>query len=282
MSTLTRLSPVGPITFRRRALEPPTALRVGPDDEILFGVRAIPVVTISFRARIQRPDGRIVIYESTHVVTTETDFTQRFRLGDGFLLSCAISTTTPALASGACFAWVHMISSSAPDTTVSRVLIEDYITTAHAGGWPESDIHEPGSGNGLLSTVSPNPPGAGSEIAIGNLPVRRMQIRHMAAQFATDATVANRLVSFVVAVGGDILFIVRAGSVQTASQTVIYVLTPGAGDYVTRADVAHLPIPPRLFLGTAHVLISSTNGIQPGDVWGPIRLSAEFWVIPDL
>ncbi len=282
MSSITRLSPTGPVTFKRRALEPATESYVTSDDVILFGVRSSETPTVTFRARVQKPDGTIAIFEHTQIIESESDTTVRFRLLDGFLLGAAISTSSTTLLSGECYVWAHMISAGGTDETVARALIGGYLIAGMAIGWPDTPILAPGTGPGFAGTIPAANPGAGAEMSFNNTTDRRVRLIAFRAEFTTDATVSNRRPGMQLRSATGVAYRVPTSTVQTASLTRGYSsCASGAGQAAIGTEIL-LPFPVDVLLPAGFFLETSTDNLQEGDVWNEGFVFAEMWVLPTI
>lgn len=282
MSSIVRLSPVGPVTFKRRALEPATDAYVTGDDVILFGVRSSQAPTVTFRARVQKPDGTIVIFEQTQVIASETDTTIRFRMLTGFLLGAAISTSSTTLLSGECYVWAHMISAGGADVTVARALIGGYLVAGLALGWPDTPILAPGTGPGFFGSVPITNVSAGVEFSFDNTTDRRLRFIALVATLVTDATVISRRVLWRLLDGSDILFFAASPNVQNAGENRQYSISAGGGEATLIGAHFLLALPVNTYLPAGMFLSTNTISQQAGDQWSDGFVYAEMWVLPTI
>lgn len=280
MSSIIRLTPAGPVSFKRRSLEPATEFYVTADDVIRFGVRCSTTPTVTFRARIQQPDGTVAVFERTQVVADETDHIVEFRLIEGFLLGASISTAGTLLFTGQCYAWANLISVGAGDLVPSRALLGGYIERGFALGWPETPIQPPASGPGFVERFDVANPAAGAEVSFENPFNRRARFIGCFASLTTDGTTADRRVGWQVRDIGANMYLVRCVDVQAASLEIRYTFAVAAGDGAIHGNAALLPAPSISRLDTFTTIGSSTQNLQAGDQWENFRLMIEWWVIP--
>jgi hypothetical protein len=202
-------------------------------------------------------------------------------LAEGYLLSVAItSANATVFAQTYVGAYIGRGSPSGGSPVPAQLLIADYPTNVIPVGWPGVPLRQTASSQGLISSVIPSNPSAGSGYTYTTTAGLRTRIHSVNFLFTTSSTAANR----VVYVGindnnGYQVAVSNSNYVQGASLAYQYSFFIGGIPLAPTTNNTQAIAPmPQVDLGSVWTLNINVNNMQAADTLTNIRLALETWV----
>jgi hypothetical protein len=262
-------------------VQPPTALYIQPEDSFTLTISQPTFAGANAYAvflRWLRPDGEIVTIKKPFSITgVFTTF--QFTLGEGFLLSAAITQPSVNIPEPGAVFFTLTIQRDLPEAGTSHaVLISDYLTNTHIPSWPFGRQIFPQEGPGRLRTIVGTVPAAGAEISEVVPVMTRWLLVAFRATLTTSAVANNRNIAFTIDDGSNVFFRSEGNDVITASSNgqVTLCNTGYVNPQILRASGV-APYSPML-LAAGYRIRTSTNLLDVGDFYSaPIYLVQE-WV----
>src|SRR5216684_6744262 len=272
------------ISFLTQNVPPPSPLYVAQGEAL----RVIVLPTLGFFggigfARLLKPDGTIQPYQINISVPSPVPASVQFDvpLSEGFLLDVAVGIFTGAeIKRGQMFVIIGIIRGSGANALWAQTLVQDYVSTQQAIGWPGSATRSTLDGAGFLHIVSSTIPAAGADASMAVPTGIRRRVYSVNALLTTSAAVANRSAELDLSSGGISWWRLGPSAVQAASLTKRYVFAPGAPLAADAAGVQVQPLPNPLFMSALDVMATATAGLQAGDQWTALQAHVEDWIEP--
>lgn len=189
-------------------------------------------------------------------------------------LSVAVKVAATDVKRGECFVRISLRI----EGQVIAILSAGYVSSTNGLNHPNGRIEGSTEGPGLIRTITGTNPAAGVEISETVPTGARWKLKTIRAPFATDATVANRVVLCILTDGTNIISETTPNYLQTASRLINYtfglilqVTAAGGNNY----NIAPLPV---MKLGAGYKITTSVLNLQAGDNWGAPQLVVEEWI----
>ena len=266
--------------FAHRDLNPESSTYVTVEDRVRVLIStSVAAVEVDVAMRIQLPDGQIIpILKQFFPTSARAVNIFEFDLCEGFLLSMNVTTPTAAVRRGGCFADIALIRSTGTNAISYRSLMDGYVITNQAFGWPDDSDYAGVEGPGLIRSVQVANPGAGADWST-TVPVgARWELLALNAQFATSAAVAARVPQIQLADNvPNVLFNGASSTSQAASLTYQYSAAEG-GTPLVNAPAAMVELPHNALLLQGWTIRSVTTAIQGADQWSNIWLMVQEWL----
>lgn len=271
-----------PTPFDRQhvAGAPSSALYVTGEDHLrVTSFNAGGATVLAVEGRFVDLAGEVRPLAERHVpLTSRGAFSTLHTLAEGYLSHVMVRDTSDSIVIGQCFVVVELVRGRLGAVQPIACLLQGYVSSTMRLAWPGSSLTESAAGPGFIRNHVGANPAAGVEI-VEAVPVNaRWRILSFFATLVTDATVANRTVTFIVDDGANTLWRIAASAAQTASQTRNYEASAsgGAGDL---SDITfRMPVPFPLLLGAGFRVRTSTAGIVAGDDWASPVILVEEWI----
>lgn len=269
------------VSFLRRAVQPPSALYVAIQDQLVINwmsSASAEVITVTYR--LLRFDGKVILGRVVSQIgaTTYTVQTKTEPLAEGFLLSMTVQAKQ-AKTRGQTFVRLLLNNSGPAGGISTQLIMSDYITTATAGAFPNGRAVSPleGPGNPIVHSITN--PGAGAGGVIAPATNQRWSLKALRFRLTTDATVANRQMQLQINVGGSVVYLAMADKVQAASLTFDYVCAQCTQFINPSATVSTITIPPNLILSAVGADSINLNTIagSGGDAQVGFGFAVEEW-----
>jgi hypothetical protein len=238
-------------------------------------------VTLAIEGRAFLAEHGLRAFAERHVPTTDrTSTSTSFAIGEGWLLDVQIRASSGTPRRGQCLAILELVRGGEGGAVQPlTVLVHGYITDTQRRAWPGSPREFSTEGPGVIQSITGTDPAAGVEIS-ETVPTNA-RWRFLAARFVlvTNATVANRSVTWNADDGAALFYTGASHDVQAASQTLTYCAGPGF--VAARAPAAlnvEIPVPVHLVLAGGFRLRTVTGNLQAGDNYGAPQLLVEEWI----
>lgn len=270
------------INLAKVGVQPATDRWVDSNDRLYVGIwnsAASPVVIL--KGLILHKNGSKSEINHRMVPTTDrirTDF--YFPLNSGYL---QYLTIFPDMTTFRGQTFVQVAISRAPDQLQNRnaLMIQNYLQTDNALGWPGSRIQDSVEGPGFLRVISGTNPAAGVEVSETVPTNARWRLISIFNPFVTDATAADRrpemqLIDDV----ASAYWISREHDAHTASTNIRY---HWAKDYEYFAAASATGIRmhdtlPESILSENDSFATTTRNFQAGDDWTAPVYFVEEWI----
>lgn len=268
------------VHFKTHDVDPPSPLYVRQEDGLgVIIINSDPACTfVRVRFRLLRASDGVVIATQQDLPITSNSIANNFQLSlvEGYLLSiqCLGQVNTKR---GRCFVAVNL-SAQQSGTPASFLLISDYLSILHQATWPGGEFIAAVESNGWSQSLQVGNPAAGADWSVSVPTNQRWRIESLVATLVTAVAVANRVPTFIIDDGVNILFQVDAIAAEVASTTKVYALAAGQTAATGAGNTISLPLPGPQFLTTGWRVRSSTAAIQAADQWSGISLNVETWV----
>jgi len=236
------------------------------------------VSSFTVRGRLLRAsDGKVIQFETTALIGSASIPTGVVvRMVEGYLLGVqVVPNTNPRR--GRFYASVSL-SFDSPTTPSIQNLIADYFSFTHAPTWPGGEYISPVESAGWSQSLQVGNPAAGADWSTTVPTHQRWRLQSIVATLVTAVAVANRIPTFIIDDGVNILWQVDAIVAEVASTTKVYALAPGQTAAAGAGNTVSLPLPGPQFLTPGWRVRASTAAIQAADQWSAISLNIETWV----
>jgi hypothetical protein len=264
------------VTFNLEDVEPPSVLYVTIDDQLQVTLAGLSTAAVTLEVRILLANGSITVQEEQITApNSRTPANRAFRLPEGYILSATLAAMTPGIPRGTLFGMLSLVRSQSPAPTYTYALASGYLGLLSPVWWPGPRIEQPGTGGGVLNTVSVPNPAAGTDWSYTPPAGVRQRVQSIQATLTTSAAVANRTVVIHITQGGNVLYSAADPTPQTASTTVTYTFAPGLPAQGATGNVVVTPLPAGLVINSTFTISVSTIGLQAGDQWSAINISTE-------
>src|SRR5215469_10074295 len=218
------------VQFLTTGVTPPSDLYIGPDDSIrveLYAQNAGILIHVKMRFVSAAGD---MMYEDEQLTTVALPATasQDYRMGEGFLLSVALSADSAINARGRVFASVSYIRAfGSSSSSYMHTLVQGYVAATQRVSWPVIQTDWAVNGQGLIAVRSFGPQPAGSNFTFTTGNQVRTRLMSIVCIFTTSATVANRYVYFVATSGTLQIAHAASSNGQAAGISQTYSCAPG-------------------------------------------------------
>lgn len=199
-------------------------------------------------------------------------------MGEGWLQSLTLIASGGSPVVGSTFVRVDVVRGGGASSTVLATLVQGFVTSGSRLAWPGSPLGNPIDGPGRLRTVQGSNPAAGAEF-IETVPTgARWQVLTVRAALVTDATVANRVVTFMFDDGTIDHWRTATAANQTASSSTTYIYGLGATSVNQQGIIVMSAPASPLVLPAGYRIRSNTSNLQAGDDWGAPILMIQEWL----
>ncbi len=277
------ISAGGPqITFQTTAIPPPTAVYIGPDENLIVQAWNSSAGTqIRTAGRFLRPDGVITPFDKIFTPTSDRTLNNSFlRLGEGFLLGIIVGISGTAPQRGQTFARVIIAHGGEGVSIDNEYLAQGYVTTGGTVTWPQGTISSPLEGPGAIRSIVGTDPAAGAEISETVPTNARWRLIAFTSTLVNSAAVANRRLRLVHDDGANIYcnafstLLLPAGSTTTVTWGDSYPLVENTDQQITA------PLPAQDMLRAGSRIRTITTNFQAGDNWAAPIYLVEEWIEP--
>jgi hypothetical protein len=208
-------------------------------------------------------------------------------LGEGAVVNLAVRYVPFLISAAATYVTVELIRGTNTATaTVIAQLLGGYVTNGRSLTWPGSPIDPWTVGSGIQRRIDLTPAGAGLEASHHIAPCRAFRLIALSGTFIAGGAAGTRFPTFRLGVYGF-------PGLEYARLPLLVTIGPGASAELNWADGYgsqmlavspryYGPVPQGLILPPDSVVESQTVGITAGDVWSPVYLYGEEYVIPSL
>jgi hypothetical protein len=255
----------------------------GTDNMRLSVANSLAGVVVALDGRFLDDAGVITAFHHTFTPTADRMVTSKvLALGKGFVLNLTCYASEGAPRIGQTFVKLDVIRGFSGATIALGTMLQGYITTKQALGWPGSPITSSLDGGGYGRAFVGSDPGPGTQI-VETVPAgARWEVFSFAAELATSGTVITRQPHLLIDNGGKVCFrSPNPGTIGGAAVLRFYwaVDTPLATVIDATAPLAGIGTLPELLAGY-RVTTAITNG-QPGDNWGEPYMMIREWLEVD-
>lgn len=270
------------VRFKCHQVQPPAYDYITADTYLQINVyptTAENPVTIS--AKLLLPEGRITTQQWTVIPQVGPNINQFIEpMQEGFLLSLTATIASEStVLRGDTYVQVGLQYSADPSTPLFRVILQGYVTTTCALGYPDGSLEESVSGKGMIQTVVSGTPLPGNDFEYNFPTALRGRIISALATLNTSATVGDRQVNLAIftsslpAFGGGSSTTIPASTTANFSFCAIPL---GNAPLVNGFIIS--PIPPDIPLLPGGKVYSVTTNLDSGDQWSPVIVTLETWV----
>ena len=277
-SPITSRAPV--VEFTNRFVQPPSNLYVFRDDKLFLRSHSpFPSLGLFLRARLLTPAGEIVTLEYGHTTSSpsRTPLLTTHDIPEGFLVGVTVHTADTIFTRGDVYVVCGITRGGDAPGAITQILAADYIEGVKGPAWPVGPIRSSVEGPGLLAGVEQADSVAGAEFEI-TIPVRS-RVRLISAFFTlvTDATAADRRVTFEYLAGGFVVLTALAQTTQPASTTRFYPLAHWGAPGFAVDDRITVNWPDHVIMSGGDTFRTFTFNMQAGDNYGaPLWLQEEW------
>jgi hypothetical protein len=275
--------PSSAVQFAFQGLQPPSALYVNVDDQLIISAassQSAEIVTVNVRLLL--PNGRLEDMQFfVKPANTRAVLKTSFPLAEGFILSMSAAAAV-AVTRGQTFARVALQRAAGGAGQPAYCLMADYVTTQAVPGFPNGRILSPSEGPGNCYNFIGSVPVAGNESTV-ILPLNvRWRIRAAQAKLTTSATAGNRLVHVNISGVTSVFWTAGALVSQAASLGYTYDFA-GITPYTPNDPLYNVvPIPADCVVTQNSALnwtfATFTGGILAGDQWTALNILVEEWL----
>lgn len=280
MSALAPFTTPSLVTYESHGIQPPSPLHIKTDDDILVKIFA-PTIGLPFSVNVEfrllTPEGEIKPSRTVILVNAST-VTQRFNLGECFILSAGASLANSTAKRGQVFLQCFVVRNITADVLTLWTLLSEYLTTNFRPSWPNGQIATPQEGFGNLRSITGTVPGVGNDISETVPTGVRWKLIALSGILTTSATVANRNVSCQLDDGVNTYFTSPSYFSETANSTFGYTLQQLSNSATITGGNIPLQIPPEIVLSAGHRIRTRTQGLQAGDQFSAPQYLVEEWV----
>jgi len=241
----------------------------GEDNLRVTSWNAAPGVLISVDGRALNAAGNVVASRWTHAPNTNrsaqsTDIT----LSGTTILNLTVYASVGAPAIGQTFVKVELIRGTGIAAIVLGTILQGYITSAQALGWPGSPLQTSVDSGGYYRTINGTTPSAGAEVSEVVPTGARWHLLSFAATLQASGVAGTRQPALVLAPTGLAIIVAPQVNKATAGQQGTFNWAPGLpfeSQLSLGLNVGGLPLDVALLAGGS--CGTSTSGLQVGDQW---------------
>lgn len=238
-------------------------------------------VTLKVIARIMTFQGQITYNEFDHIPNTDRSQKQTTApLVEGWLVSIQTYASAGTPRRGQCFVRVELVQGDTGALVSVTTLLQNYVESKHAINWPGSPLVSSVDGPGCLRSITGTDPAAGVEISETVPAGARWRPISIASLFTTSATVATRVIAWVIDDGANNVLATLDVQSQVASQAVTHSLAALGNALGASAVVGTACLPALMTLPAGARIRTSTVLIQAGDNWNAPQMLVEEWIEP--
>ena len=252
----------------------------GEDSLRILSANSVAGVTLKIQARFVDSFGKIQANSWDHTPNADRSIAAtEFEMGVGALLNLTVFAGSGAPMIGQTFVIVQLIRGSGVAAIVLGTLLQGYVTTQQAIGWPGSPIVSSTDGEPAIRTILGTAPAAGVEISETVPTGARWRLISLTARLQTAIGGANRIPYLFFSTGvGTFGVYPQVGSTpannvayQTWGAGVPAVVAPGFDDTSTGIPETHV-------LPAGSSVRTVTNNIQAGDQYTAPAYSVQEWL----
>lgn len=261
-------------------MSPANAIYFSEDDRLELGHRSSSnSINITVDGRFVDRNGEVHYFQEVFTSVSSVAFTlTRWKLGEGFLLSLRVSTTSTTLRRGNIYARVRVRRGADTAGPIVQTLLQGYLTSDTDLVWPEGRHEHAFAGHGLLRSITGTDPAAGVEIS-ETVPTGRVwRLVSMRFALVADATVINRIPVVTLDDGTNVFFASQSSNALTASLSRNYTASAQGGKVTNETTEDAILLPPDLYLFQGWRIRTATTGLQAGDNYGAPQLMVEEWL----
>lgn len=264
-----------------KQVQPPSPLYLQPEDSLTI-LLSSPIGqsygNLALNLRFLRPDGEITLTRKL-IPGAGITGSLNFTLGEGFLLSATLVSGAAGPTDPSIIFATLLVQRDLPETAFFPwVLFSDTVTTTHFPSWPygrNSQSHEVAP---RIRSVTGSTPAAGAEIS-ETVPTNvRWKILVFHGRLTTSVAVANRIPTFTIDDGANILFRSPNSSTQAASLAQQYSASPGLNFLNDGNLLTIIPFPNEVFLATGFRIRTQTFSLQAADQWDQVQYLVQEWI----
>lgn len=240
----------------------------GEDNLRIVSVNSLAGVRLVIQGRRLSETGTVEAFSFVHTpASNRTAAASVFGLGRGALLNVVVyaDAGTPVL--GQTFVILQIIRGLSGPVVVLGVLLQGYVTSTQALGWPGSPIQHSYEGQGALRTIVGTTPAAGAEISETVPTGARWQLLSLATQFTASIVGSSREFALrLINGGGAVHFTSATGFSLQATQVAQLSYAQGSPAIAGSANfvyLANLPTDSKLLAGAS--IQTVTAGMKAGD-----------------
>jgi hypothetical protein len=207
--------------------------------------------------------------------------TTEFALSGTTLLNVTVFVQSGGTPYGQTFVKLDLIRGLGAGALVLGTILQGYITTTQARGWPGSPIESSLDGGGYSSIIFPGGVPVGGNVVITVPTGARWVIQQAIATLVTDAVVGNRNVQLAIVQLGKLKGLSVCKDFQPASTSVLYAFGDNLLDIIRADGGAHcLPWVSEIYaVAGDNVLIQGIN-LDANDGFANPALTVREWLEP--
>jgi hypothetical protein len=158
---------------------------------------------------------------------------------------------------------------------------QGYVYNGGNNGWPGTPAKEITDGPGVIRSITGGAPAAGAQI-LETMPANtRRVLLSLRAVLVTSAAVANRVASFKITDGANILYTIGNNGNQLAATSFTYHMAPGSQFYNDTQGNIVFPFPTLVELKAGFRIQSLVTGMDVADQWGAPQYEVLEWGLWD-
>ena len=269
------------VQFLTTGVTPPSDLYIAPDDSIRIELFSeTPGILIHVKIRFVSALGDMM-YEEEQLFTTTLPATasQDYRLGEGFLLSVALSADLNNNARGRVFASVSYIRAfGSAQSSYMLTLVQGYVAGLQRVSWPVIQTDWSTNGMGLIDFRSFGSQAVGQPWSFTTANQVRTRLMSCVVVLQTSATVGNRNAYLLAQLGGINYVNPSSPTAQVASTSGVYTFAPGFQTMTGATPLQTVQWPIDLLLPGGTMLQFSAFGLQATDQITSAALATEEWM----
>lgn len=253
----------------------------GEDNLRVTSYNSAPGVSLKINGRLLDTAGRANADSWDHTPNTDrsaksTDLT----LSGSTLLNLTVFSAAGTPLQGQTYVIVSLIRGIGAGAIVLGTIVQGYVTSNQALGFPGSALQQSTEGSGSVRTIVATVPAAGAEVAETVPAGARWELLLFSARFAPQVTVGiNRMPMLYAQLGGQNLFFVPIARTVDAPNVLSCNWSSGLGLQANTLSVftaTGLPVSIPLLAGT--VLATLTDGMQPADTYTSANYTVREWL----
>lgn len=247
----------------------------GEDNLRVVSYNAAPQVHLKINARLIDPNGKAVASSWDHSPNTDrSPKTSDLTLSGSTLLNVTVFASNGAPLIGQTFVIVQLVRGLGAAAIVLGTVLQGYVTSAQAIGWPGSPILSSTDVTPALRTFAVTPLTPGADWALTIPPGARWDVVALYTRFIADATLGARTVFLQlqdVNVGNLAFLPFPATIAPSADVTISFGRNLPKDSSLAAAQVG--PLPDQLSLVFGQSIGTHTVGLGAGDVWNTVNIT---------
>lgn len=269
-----------PFAGGRLVAAPYQFVTTGEENLRVLSANSMPSLRLKIQGLRLSERGENVPFVYDHVSSSDRSVAKtEHALGFGALLHLTVFAVGGSPPIGQTFVIVQVIRGIGVAATVLGTLLQGYVTSTQALGWPGSPIMNSTEGEPFIRVLSGTQPAAGADFSETCPTGARWELQRVFANYTASAVAGTRLVQFRLVQGGVVVALLASARDVIISESANFMWAQNLPVLAASgSDIRQQAIPDRTILNSGDSFISFTTGMLAGDQWAAPRYVVREWL----